>query len=101
MRVAAAVLAKRWLNDKFGVRVRGHLAQIGDVVPRGFNWNAVEDNPFFWPDAAQVPELEAYMDALRKSGDSVGARITVCADGVPPGWGEPSTASSMANSPQR
>ena len=89
MRVAAAVIAKRWLREKFGVRVRGHLAQIGDVQPRGFDWNAVEGNPFFWPDAAQVAELESYMDALRKSGDSVGARITVAADGVPPGWGEP------------
>ena len=89
MRVAAAVIAKRWLRDTFGVEVRGHLAQIGDIVPRGFDWNAVEANPFFWPDAAQVAELEAYMDALRKSGDSVGARITVIADGVPPGWGEP------------
>jgi chorismate synthase len=89
MRVAAAVIAKRWLREKFGVRVRGHLAQIGEVAPRGFDWNAVEGNPFFWPDAAQVAELEAYMDALRKSGDSVGARITVVADGVPPGWGEP------------
>ena len=89
MRVAAGVIAKRWLREKFGVRVRGHLAQIGDVVPRGFDWDAVEGNPFFWPDAAQVAELEAYMDALRKSGDSVGARITVVADGVPPGWGEP------------
>lgn len=89
MRVAAGVIAKRWLLEKSGVRVRGHLAQIGEVVPRGFDWSVVEANPFFWPDAAQVPELEAYMDALRKSGDSVGARITVVADGVPPGWGEP------------
>jgi chorismate synthase len=89
MRVAAAVIAKHWLCEKFGVRVRGHLAQIGDVTPRGFDWKAVEGNPFFWPDASQVAELEAYMDALRKSGDSVGARITVVADGVPPGWGEP------------
>lgn len=89
MRVAAAVIAKRWLREKSGVRVRGHLAQIGDVVPRGFDWHAVEGNPFFWPDAEQVAELEQYMDALRKSGDSVGARITVVADGVPPGWGEP------------
>ena len=89
MRVAAAVIAKRWLREKFGVRVRGHLAQIGEVVPRGFDWHAVEGNPFFWPDAEQVTELEQYMDALRKSGDSVGARITVVADGVPPGWGEP------------
>jgi chorismate synthase len=89
MRVAAAVIAKRWLREKFGVRVRGHLAQIGEVQPRGFDWDAVEGNPFFWPDAVQVAELETYMDALRKSGDSVGARITVVADGVPPGWGEP------------
>ena len=89
MRVAAAVIARKWLAEKFGVRVRGHVAQIGDVVPRSHDWNAVEANPFFWPDAAQVAELETFMDALRKSGDSVGARIAVVADGVPPGWGEP------------
>jgi chorismate synthase len=89
MRVAAAVLAKKWLAARFGVRVRGHLAQIGEIQPRGFDWDAVEANPFFWPDASQVGELEAYMDALRKSGDSVGARVTVVAEGVPPGWGEP------------
>nr|WP_283254665.1 chorismate synthase [Luteimonas galliterrae] len=89
MRVAAAVIAKKWLAEKYGVQVRGHLAQIGDVVPASFDWNAVEANPFFWPDASQVAELENYMDALRKSGDSVGARVTVVADNVPPGWGEP------------
>ena len=89
MRVAAGVVAKKWLADMHGVRVRGHLAQIGGLTPAAFDWAAVEGNPFFWPDAAQVPELEAYVDALRKSGDSVGARVTVVADGVPPGWGEP------------
>ncbi|HEY4529611.1 MAG TPA: chorismate synthase [Luteimonas sp.] len=89
MRVAAGVIAKKWLALRHGVRVRGHLAQIGEVTPHGFDWAVVEDNPFFWPDAAQVPELERYMDALRKSGDSVGARVDVVADGVPPGWGEP------------
>jgi chorismate synthase len=89
MRVAAAVIAKKWLAERYGVRVRGHLAQLGEIVPRAFDWEAVEDNAFFWPDASQVPELEAYMDALRKSGDSVGARVTVVAEGVPPGWGEP------------
>ncbi len=89
MRVAAAVVAKKWLDERHGVRIRACLAQIGEVVPRQFDWQAVEDNAFFWPDAAQVPELEVFMDALRKSGDSVGARIDVCADGVPPGWGEP------------
>jgi chorismate synthase len=71
------------------VRVRGHLAQLGEVTPRDFDWAVVEDNPFFWPDASQVDELERYMDALRKSGDSVGARVTVVAENVPPGWGEP------------
>lgn len=89
MRVAAAVIAKKWLADRYGVRVRGCMAQIGDVLPRAQDWEAVEDNPFFWPCAGQVPELEAYMDALRKSGDSVGAKVVVVADGVPPGWGEP------------
>ena len=89
MRVAAAVVAKKWLAERHGVRVRGYLSQLGDAKPRGFDWNAVEQNPFFWPCAEQVPELEKAMDALRKSGDSVGARVTVVADGVPPGWGEP------------
>ena len=94
MRVAAAVVAKKWLAEKYGVQVRGHLAQIGDVTPHHFNadridWATVESNPFFWPDASQVGELESYMDALRKSGDSVGARVDVVAEGLPPGWGEP------------
>ena len=89
MRVAAAVIAKKWLADRYGVRVQGWMSQIGEVVPNGFDAGAIETNPFFWPHAAQVDELEAYMDALRKSGDSVGARVTVVADGVPPGWGEP------------
>ena len=94
MRVAAAVIARKWLRERFGVEVRGFLSQIGEVLPRQWNpdaveWATVEANPFFWPDAAQVPELECYMDALRKSGDSVGARVDVLATGVPPGWGEP------------
>ncbi|HRP73823.1 MAG TPA: chorismate synthase [Luteimonas sp.] len=88
MRVAAAVVAKKWLAQR-GVAVRGHMAQIGEVVPRSHDWSAVEGNPFFWPDASQVAELESYMDALRKSGDSVGAKVVAVADGVPPGWGEP------------
>jgi chorismate synthase len=89
MRVAAGVIAKKWLAERHHVFMRGYVAQIGDVLPRRSDWAAIESNPFFWPDADQVPELEAYMDALRKSGDSVGARITVVATGVPPGWGEP------------
>ena len=89
MRVAAGVLAKKWLAERYGVRVRGYLAQMGELAPAAFDWNAVEENPFFWPCAEQVPELEAAINAIRKAGDSVGARVTVVADGVPPGWGEP------------
>ena len=89
MRVAAGTIAKKWLAERHGVSVRGHLAQVGDLLPRSHDWNAVERNPFFWPDAGQVGELEAFMDALRKSGDSVGARVDAVAEGVPPGWGEP------------
>nr|WP_255699051.1 chorismate synthase [Luteimonas sp. Y-2-2-4F] len=89
MRVAAAVIAKKWLRDRHGVSVRAHLSRLGELAPAAHDWSAVEDNAFFWPDAAQVPQLEAYMDALRKSGDSVGAEVTAVADGVPPGWGEP------------
>ena len=88
MRVAAGVIARKWLALR-GIRIRGHVSRIADIVPRGFDWSVVEANPFFWPDAAQVPEIEAFMDALRKSGDSAGACVRVVADGVPPGWGEP------------
>ncbi|MGA9423204.1 MAG: chorismate synthase [Rhodanobacteraceae bacterium] len=89
MRVAAAVIAKKWLIQRHGVRVRGYLAQIGTLTPRAFDWAAVQTNPFFWPDAAMVGEIEQAIDALRKSGDSIGARVNVVADGLPPGWGEP------------
>jgi len=89
MRVAAGVIAKKWLAQKFGITVRGWLAQLGPLTPRAFEWADVDANPFFWPDRAMVPELEAFIDALRKSGDSIGARVNVVADNVPPGWGEP------------
>jgi len=89
MRVAAAVVARKWLAERHGIRVRGYLAAIGDHVPRAFDWDTVEQNPFFWPDAAMLAELEEFMNALRKSGDSIGARVNVVAEGVPPGWGAP------------
>jgi chorismate synthase len=89
MRVAAGVIAKKWLAQRYGVTVQGHVSQIGDQQARAFDAADIEGNPFFWPHAAQVPELESYMDALRKSGDSVGARVTAIAHGVPAGWGEP------------
>jgi len=89
MRVAAGAIAKKVLRERYGVLVRGYLSALGENIPNGFSWDPVEQNPFFWPVAEQVSELEAYMDALRKSGDSVGAEVTVTAAGMPPGWGEP------------
>ena len=94
MRVAAAVIAKKWLREKFGMQVRGWLAQIGEVVPdladgAPIDFETVESNPFFWPVAAQVPQLEDYIDSVRKDGDSVGARVNVVANNMPTGWGEP------------
>jgi chorismate synthase len=94
MRVAAAVIARKWLKEKFGVEVHGWMAQMDDIAPNlragaAIDFAVVESNPFFWPVAAQVPELEARINALRKAGDSCGARINVVATGVPPGWGEP------------
>lgn len=89
MRVAAGAVAKKYLRERYGVEIRGYLSALGLIRPDSFSWDPVEHNPFFWPDAAQVPELERYMDDLRKSGDSIGAEVTVVASGVPPGWGEP------------
>ena len=89
MRVAAGAVAKKYLKERYGVAIRGYLSALGPLRPGSFNWDPVEENPFFWPDAAMVPGLEAYMDALRKEGDSIGAEVTVIATGVPPGWGEP------------
>jgi chorismate synthase len=89
MRVAAGAIAKKWLLETYGVQVRGYLSQIGPIKHKGFDWSVVEHNPFFWPDESQVPELEKFMDDLRRSGDSVGARVSVVATNCPPGWGEP------------
>ena len=88
-RVAAGAIAKKYLRERLGVSVRGYVAQLGPIRAERLDWEAVEENPFFFPDAGKVAELEAYMDALRKAGDSVGARVTVVATGVPPGLGEP------------
>ncbi len=89
MRVAAAVIARRYLAERHGIRVRAWLSQIGDITPMSVNPDDAPDNDFSWPDASQVAELEAFMHRLRKSGDSVGARIDVMATGVPAGLGEP------------
>ena len=87
--VAAGAVAKKWLAARYGVAVRACMTQLGEVPIPFQSWDVVHQNPFFAPNADLVPELEAYMDALRKSGDSVGARIMVAASGVPAGWGEP------------
>ena len=89
MRVAAGAVAKKFLEQRYGIRIRGYLAQLGPIKAQKLDWQQVEENPFFCPDPDKVPELEAYMDALRKEGNSVGARINVVARGVPPGLGEP------------
>ncbi|MEQ6342301.1 MAG: chorismate synthase [Gammaproteobacteria bacterium] len=89
MRVAAGGIAKKYLHERYGVTIRGYLAQLGPIKAEAFDWDEVEKNPFFCPDAVKVPEMEAYMDALRKEGNSIGARINVVASGMPPGWGEP------------
>jgi chorismate synthase len=89
MRVAAGAIARKYLCVRCGIRVRGYLAQLGPIRLDLKDWEAVETNPFFCPDPARVAELEHYMDALRKEGDSIGARVNVVASGVPPGLGEP------------
>jgi len=89
VRVAAGAIARKWLNERYGVTIRGCLGQIGPKVIPFRGWEHVDSNPFFAANAEIVAELEAFMDALRKSGDSVGARINVVAQGVPVGWGEP------------
>jgi chorismate synthase len=89
LRVAAGAVARKWLAVTYGVRIRGYLAQLGPLAIELKDWNAVGENPFFCPDPARVAELEAYMDALRKEGDSIGARINVVASGIPVGLGEP------------
>ena len=89
VRVAAGAIAKKWLKERYGVVVRGCLTQIGEIEISFKSWDAVNDNPFFAPDPSVVQPLEDYMDALRKSGDSIGAKLTVVAENVPVGWGEP------------
>jgi len=89
VRVAAGSIAKKYLLERCGVKVRGYLSQLGPIKAEKFDWDEIERNPFFCPDANKVPEMEAYMDALRKEGNSIGAKISAIATGVPVGLGEP------------
>jgi chorismate synthase len=89
VRVAAGAVARKFLLQRLGITVRGYLSQLGPIKAETLDWEQVHQNPFFCPDASKVPEMEAYMKALVKEGNSVGARINVVAEGVPPGLGEP------------
>jgi chorismate synthase len=89
IRVAAGAIAKKWLHERYGVLVRGYLAQLGSHPIAFKSWDDVGRNPFFAADNSRVKELEQFMDALRESGDSCGARVNVTAEKVPVGWGEP------------
>lgn len=90
MRVAAGVVAKKWLKQEFGIEIQGWLAQLGPHrTDENMDWQEIENNPFFCPDPAMVPVLEKHMDSLRKSGDSTGARVNVIARNVPAGLGAP------------
>ena len=89
MRVAAGAIARKYLQRRYGVTIRGWLAELGPLKLDVKDLAAADSNPFFCADPARVAELESYVDALRKSGDSIGTRVGVRATGVPPGWGEP------------
>ncbi|HXF17734.1 MAG TPA: chorismate synthase [Burkholderiales bacterium] len=89
VRVAAAAIARKWLAEHFGVTIRGYMSQLGTIRIAFKHWEAVNGNIFFSPDPDIVPQLEQFMDRLRKSGESCGAKITAVAQNVPVGWGEP------------
>lgn len=89
VRVAAGAIAKKWLKQRYGVEIRGYMSQLGEIAIPFQSWDAVDENAFFAPNRDIVPELEAYLDDIRNARDSVGARISVVARGVPVGWGEP------------
>jgi len=89
MRVAAGGIAKKYLKQEYGVEIRGYLSQLGPIKAQTIDWNEIDKNAFFCPDASKVEEMERFMDQLRKQGDSIGARINVEAAHVPIGLGEP------------
>lgn len=88
-RVAAGAVARKWLRERCGVTIRGCVRQVGPIRAETTEWEAVEANPFFFPEPGKLAGLENFMDELRKAGDSVGARVEVEATGLPVGWGEP------------
>ncbi|HIE75415.1 MAG TPA: chorismate synthase, partial [Gammaproteobacteria bacterium] len=88
-RVAAGAIARKYLLENAGIRIRGCLSQIGTICADEYQWDVVDSNPFFFPDPTKVGAIEALIDSLRKAGDSIGARVDVIADNVPAGLGEP------------
>jgi chorismate synthase len=89
MRVAAGAIARKYLAERLDITIRGYLSQLGPIELRAIDLDLVNQNPFFCADAEKIPELEKFMDALRDEGDSIGAKISVLAQNVPPGLGEP------------
>jgi chorismate synthase len=89
MRVAAGAIARKFLREKLGVEIRGYLSQLGPIELAATDLSVIDENPFFCADPERVAELEAFMDALRDEGDSIGARISILASNIPPGLGEP------------
>lgn len=89
MRVAAGAIAKKYLKQQHNIEIKGYLSQLGPIKPEQINWDFVEQNPFFFPDESKIEALDQYMRDLKKSGDSVGAKVTVVAENVPVGLGEP------------
>jgi chorismate synthase len=89
MRVAAGAIARKFLRERFSVGIQGYLAQMGPLILQPVAPSSAYDNPFFCPDPSRVKELEDFIWQIREAGDSIGARVTVIAKGVPPGWGEP------------
>jgi len=89
MRVAAGAIAKKYLEERCGIRVRGYLSQLGSIKIEQVDWAEVEKNPFFCPDKSKLEQMQACIDALRSEGNSIGAQVTVVASGMMPGLGEP------------
>ncbi|GFO70966.1 chorismate synthase [Bathymodiolus japonicus methanotrophic gill symbiont] len=89
MRVAAGGIAKKYLKRQYGIDIRGYLAQLGPIKIEKIDWAIMDNSDFFCPDSSKEAELVAYMDALRKEGNSIGAKVNVMASHVPPGLGEP------------
>lgn len=89
VRVAAGAIAKKWLSTQLGVSVRGYMSQLGEIEIPFQSWAHVNENPFFSPNIDVLPQLENYLDTIRNERDSVGARISIVAEGVHVGWGEP------------